>query len=180
LNIYYVYAYLRKDGTPYYIGKGCGNRINAKHGNIGLPPQNRRVFLEKNLTEIGAWSIERRLIRWWKRKVDGGVLQNEQEGGPVGMSWSNVKRPEQSEKMKGVNNPLYGVGHTKEAIQKMKRNSNRLVVSTPFGIFDNAKEASKVIGVSLPCVINRCRNTNPGWEDWNILESLNMPKSFHT
>ena len=47
---YYTYAYLREDGTPYYIGKGVRNRIDNPISHRSLPPKDRRIFLKKNLT----------------------------------------------------------------------------------------------------------------------------------
>ena len=100
-TIYYVYAYLRTNGTPYYIGKGKDNRAYSKQHNINLPNNNDRiVFLEKNLTDIGALALERRYIRWYGRKDLGtGILRNLTDGGEgtSGIfrvtSWNKNKSP---------------------------------------------------------------------------------------
>ena len=103
---FYVYAYLRKNGIPYYIGKGQDRRCYEKHGRIRLPSnRNLIVFLEKNLSEVGAFALERRYIRWYGRKgiEPNGVLLNLAEGGEGSSGYipSKERRLQISNQMKG-------------------------------------------------------------------------------
>ena len=81
---FYTYAYLRVDRTPYYIGKGKGNRAYKKEKGEIKPPKDksRIIFLKQNLTEEEAFKHEKYIIAVFGRKDLGtGILHNKTDGG---------------------------------------------------------------------------------------------------
>jgi hypothetical protein len=107
MNTYYVYAYLRRDGTPYYIGKGHDDRFRQKSHKVKIPNESTRiVFLETNLTNTGACALERRMIRWYGRKDLGtGILRNMTDGGEGAtgcVPWNKGKKGSQVAWNKGI------------------------------------------------------------------------------
>jgi len=81
---YYTYAYLREDRTPYYIGKGQGNRAYRRSKKDIKPPKDksRIIFLKQNLTEEEAFKHEIYMIAVFGRKDLGtGILRNKTDGG---------------------------------------------------------------------------------------------------
>lgn len=100
---YYTYAYLREDGTPYYIGKGRGNRIDSYNRTWKPPSKEKRLFLKQNLSEEDALKHEIYLISVLGRKdLETGILRNMTDGGDGGA-------------------PMKGRNHSEETKEKMRQ-----------------------------------------------------------
>jgi hypothetical protein len=91
MNDFYVYMYLRSynskhgvSGSPYYIGKGRGNRVISNNRKITHRPADSSniVYFATDLTEWDAFQLEMLLIYRFGRIDNGtGSLRNLTDGG---------------------------------------------------------------------------------------------------
>jgi hypothetical protein len=115
-NVFYTYAYLRKDGTPYYVGKGKGRRAFLKaKGEIKVPSEDRILFLKKKLTEEEAFRHEIYMIAMLGRKDNNtGILRNLTNGGEGMSGWKPSK-----ETLVKIRESRKGYIHSKETKEKI-------------------------------------------------------------
>ena len=102
---FYVYAYLREDSTPYYIGKGKDRRAWSTQKVISVPEDSTRIqIIACNLSEPESLILEKKLISYYGRKDLGtGILRNLTDGGEgsSGLVRSQSQKDKQRAKMKG-------------------------------------------------------------------------------
>lgn len=118
-NKFLIYAFCRKNGTFYYIGKGDTKRAYSSYNRVIKPPKDKSniLILHQNLDEQTAFKYEMDLIKFYGRFDNGeGLLRNLTDGGEGVSGWIPSKkwRIIKSNSMKGERNPFYGKTHTKE------------------------------------------------------------------
>lgn len=170
---FYIYAYIRsedsktsKAGTPYYIGKGRGDRAwkKTKRDKV-LPPKDSTniVVMECKLTEIGSLSLERFYIRWYGRKDNGtGILLNKTDGGDGlsgGTPWNKGKKGIYSEDhLRKISETSKNRVFSKECRERMSRKRkgqkpwNKGIKMRPKTEEDKIKISERRTGIKSPNV----------------------------
>ena len=105
---YYTYAYLREDGTPYYIGKGKKrygkyySRTTAFHVNVSTPPKEKILILKEFEFEFDAYKHEIYMIYVFGRiDIGTGILHNKTGGGEGSSGVSESRKKMCSKTHKG-------------------------------------------------------------------------------
>jgi len=188
---YYTYAYLREDGTPYYIGKGKNRRaFDRKKHTVFVPSTKRILLLKQNLTEEEAFRHEIYMIGVFGRKDLGtGILHNKTDGGEGSSGYRHTNeykntikqkqlkrwsKEEEKNKIMGDKNPFFGKRHTKETKEKISADSRLRTKGADNGnskswkiTFENGKD------VITDCMSSWCKiNSYNYWSVLNVYKNL--------
>jgi len=123
METFYTYLWLREDGTPYYCGKGKGNRAFTKDNHRFSPPNDpQRILVQEHPDEISAFAAERFFIAFYGREDLGtGCLRNFAEGGQgsagriLRRHWHHTAEAKRKIVLSLLNNKR-GVGHKNHVV----------------------------------------------------------------
>jgi hypothetical protein len=123
---YYTYAYLREDRTPFYIGKGKGNRAFRSHirnNKIWLKPNPKKVlFLKTGLSAEDAVKHEKYMIFVYGRiDLGTGILHNLTDGGEGTSSFKRKHSIKTKQKIRKSR-----TGQKLSETQRQKRSQNQI------------------------------------------------------
>ena len=126
--MFYTYLWLREDGTPYYVGKGSGNRAHNPAGHrVRKPTEKERILVQEHISEEEALFSESFFISMYGRLDLGtGCLSNLTDGGE---------------------NPPSRLGfkHTKETCRKMSRSHK----GKPSGMLGKCQTEAQKLAMKL-------------------------------
>ena len=148
---FYTYMWLREDGTPYYVGKGKGDRgFKTGHHLVPCPKDLSRILVQEFLSENDALEAEKILIAHYGRKDLGtGILRNRTEGGDGVCNLSAESKNKIREALKGNTN---GAGHKKSEAAKDKIRR---------ALIGNTNGAGHRVSVTHRQKLNEARRTSP-------------------
>jgi ubiquitin len=124
---YIIYAYIDEKDKFYYIGRGSPGREKENHKKIKVPSKEKIIILHKNLSLEDSVIYEQKLIKFYGRKCDNGILCNKSIGGhrgSLGVSpWNKGLKceyvSENNKKRTGNLHPLYGKQRCEETKRKI-------------------------------------------------------------
>lgn len=122
LLLFYVYFWLRYDGTPYYVGKGSGGRCFYNKDHTVNHPTKDRILIQYYESEKEAFEAEIFFIAYYGRKDLGtGCLHNRTDGGenPPKSVHRGFKHSEETRRKLSIANK--GKKLTEETRSKMSR-----------------------------------------------------------
>jgi hypothetical protein len=130
MSTFYTYLWFRKDWTPYYVGKGRGNRAFYSCKKHRPPKDGEKIIIQYWPSEEVAFATEVDLIRKYGRKdLGAGCLRNMSNGGIggalTGKPLERMKAALTGKKLSAEHKARIG-----KSLRKPKSSQHRLKIKT--------------------------------------------------